>query len=54
MIHSSRKIVEIVTKLHVGAQTAHWLWVALCRVAAGEPVDQVMRDYGWVRPEDGT
>lgn len=31
----------------------HWLWVALSRVAAGEPVYQVMRDYGWVREDRG-
>lgn len=49
MTHDSRRIVEIVTKLHAGRTTAHWLWVALSRVAAGEPVDEVMRDYGWVR-----
>lgn len=37
-------------KLHAGKATAHWLWVALSRVAAGEDVEQVMRDYGWEKP----
>lgn len=50
MTHDSRRIVEIVTKLHAGKATAHWLWVALSRVAAGEDVEQVMRDYGWEKP----
>ena len=41
--------IAVVAKLHEGKITAHWLWVAITRVAAGEPVDEVMRDYGWVR-----
>lgn len=53
MTHDSRRIVEVVRKLHAGKVTPHWLWVALCRVAAGEPVDQVMRDYGWVKEDRG-
>lgn len=32
----------------------HWLWVALSRVAAGQDVEQVMRDYGWERNVTGT
>lgn len=47
-----REVVATVTKLHKGKVFAHWLWVALSRVAAGEdvePVDDVMRDYGWER-----
>lgn len=41
--------VRTLTALSAGKATAHWLWVALSRVAAGEDVDQVMRDYGWER-----
>ena len=44
-----REVVATVTKLHKGKVFAHWLWVALSRVAAGEDVEQVMRDYGWER-----
>lgn len=45
----TRRVVKVVRKLHAGKVTAHWLWVALSRVAAGEDVEQVMRDYGWER-----
>lgn len=41
--------IETHDKLHANKATAHWLWVALSRAAAGEDVEQVMRDYGWVR-----
>lgn len=41
--------IETHDKLHANKATAHWLWVALSRVAAGEDVEQVMRDYGWER-----
>lgn len=27
----------------------HWLAVAYERICAGEPTDEVMADYGWVR-----
>lgn len=49
-----REVVATVTKLHKGKVFAHWLWVALSRVAAGEDVEQVMRDYGWERNVTGT
>ena len=29
--------------------TPHWLSIAAERVAAGEPEDQVLADYGWMR-----
>lgn len=30
----------------------HWLWVAVERVAAGEDINEVMGDYGYVRSQD--
>ena len=34
-------------KLHENKAFAHWLWVAIERVVAGEPVEEVMADYGY-------
>lgn len=46
-IEDALDIMETVGKLHEGKITAHWLWVAVERVAAGEPVHEVMADYGY-------
>jgi hypothetical protein len=38
-------------QLHAGRAFQHWLWAAVERVAAGDDVDAVMRDMGYVRAD---
>jgi|GEM_PF-6202186 len=40
-------------RLHADRTFAHWLWASVERVAAGDDVDAVMRDMGYVRATEG-
>lgn len=42
-----KSVLETYKKLHEGKIGAHWLWVAIERIASGEPEVEVMRDYGY-------
>ena len=46
--HGKLHVLETYKKLHEGKVGAHWLWVALERIANGEPEIEVMRDYEYV------
>ena len=41
-------VLKTYEKLHEGKIGAHWLWVAIERIANGEPEIEVMRDYEYV------
>ena len=43
-----KSVLETYEKLHKGKIGAHWLWVAIEQIAAGEPEVDVLRDYGYV------
>lgn len=47
-------ILDVLEKLHRDKVTAHWIVVAMERIANGEPERQVMYDYGYeyVPPAD--
>jgi len=47
-------VLKAYERLHEGKLGAHWLWVALERIANGEPEIEVMRDYGYVYPPKET
>lgn len=34
--------------LHADKIGAHWLWIAIERIVAGEREEEVMRDYGYM------
>jgi hypothetical protein len=42
-------ILRTYLRLHAGKLGAHWMWVALQRIAAGEGEAAVMDDYGYSR-----
>lgn len=43
-----KRVLDTYVELHRGRLVgAHWLWVAVERVAAGEPEEEVMQDYGY-------
>jgi hypothetical protein len=46
-----KHVLETYIKLHEGRIGAHWLWVAIERIVAGESEREVMRDYGYT-PEN--
>ncbi len=40
-------VLDTYEKLHEGKLGAHWIWIALDRIASGENEQDVMRDYGY-------
>lgn len=49
---SAKQVLETYARLHAGKLGAHWLWVAIERIVAGDSEEEVMRDFGYV-PEQG-
>ena len=45
--HGKQHVLKTYELLHEGKIGAHWIWVALERIANGEPELEVMRDYGY-------
>lgn len=43
-----QEVLRTYEQLHSGKVGAHWIWVALSRIAAGEPELDVLEDYGYV------
>ena len=43
----SDHLYKTYVKLNEGKVGCHWAWVALERIANGEPEEEVMRDYGY-------
>jgi len=49
LVHGGKQhVLKTYEKLHEGKIGAHWLWVAIERIANGEPEIEVMRDYEYV------
>lgn len=46
-----KHVLQTYLNLHEGKIGAHWLWVAIERVVAGEPEREVMKDYGYLPDE---
>lgn len=44
-------VLDTYLRLHEGKAFQHWLWAALDRVVAGDPVDSVMADMGYRRDD---
>ncbi len=42
-----KHVLETYLKLHEHRIGAHWMWVAIERLVAGEPEVEVMEDYGY-------
>ena len=49
-----KHVLKTYERLHEGKIGAHWIWIAIVRIANGEPELEVMRDYGYFysRPPD--
>lgn len=47
--HDTMRLVEVYDALHKDKVTAHWLWVAIERIGAGEPESECLADYGYTR-----
>lgn len=45
-------ILDTYCKLHENKLGQHWIWVALERIADGEPEAEVMADYGFNTKEE--
>lgn len=45
----ARDVRHTYLALHAHKFSAHWLWVAIERIAAGESETQVMCDFGYER-----
>jgi len=43
-----KHVLKTYVRLHKGKIGAHWIWIALERIANGEPELEVMRDYEYV------
>jgi len=48
-----RDVLQTYVNLHEGKLGMHWLWAAICRINAGDPEEDVMADYGYVRESTG-
>lgn len=46
---AAANVLETYVNLHEEKLFAHWIWIALSRIAAGEPEVDVMYDYGYLR-----
>lgn len=53
MTKAEKQIIATIEKLHEGKLGAHWLWVAIERIAAGEKETEVMADYGYTEAKLG-
>lgn len=42
-----QRVLRTYECLHKGRLGEHWIWIALERIAAGEPEIEVMLDYGY-------
>ncbi len=42
-----KHVLDTYIKLHESKLGAHWIWVALERISAGESEQSVMSDYGY-------
>lgn len=47
-----QQVLNTYEKLHKGKLGAHWIWVAMERIAAGENEIRVMREYGYEAIEE--